>query len=381
MNTIYMRTLAVVAGAAIAGGCSTMAAETSQVDSGSSSITAADLQASQQRISELESTLAAKDRDLANAEARIAQSGGTTDSMSANASLFPPNPKAGQCYARVLIPAKYQTVSEQVKTSDASERIEIIPARYESGEETVLVKEASTTLEVVPAVYGKVQERVLVKPRSTKIVEVPAVYETVTERVLDKPAHTAWKKGPASVQSANVLTQSTTDTGEIMCLIEVPATFKTLEKRVLVTPARTQTIEIPAEYKTVTKTVVKQPPTTREVMIPAKYDTVTVTKLVSPANEKRTTIPAEYQTVTRTNKITEENMEWRQVMCEVNMTRDNVLALQKALADKGYYKAGLDGVIGSQTLSAARQYAIDKNLPAGSNYVPMEVVKSLNLSL
>lgn len=380
MNKIYLRTLAIMAGAAIAGGCSTMAAETSSVSASSSSITAADLEASQQRISELESALAAKDRDLANAEARIGESS-TAGSMTADASLFPPNPKAGQCYARVLIPAKYQTVSENVLKRDAAERIEIIPARYETVEENVLVKEASSTLEVVPAVYGEVQERVLVKPASQKIVEVPAVYETVKEQVLDKPAHTAWKKGPAARQSANVLSESTTDTGEIMCLVEIPATYKTIEKRVLVTPAQTDTIEIPAEYKTVTKTVVKQPATTREVMIPAKYETVTVTKLVSPANESRTTIPAEYQTVTRTNKTTDERMEWRQVMCEVNMTRDNVLALQIALADKGYYKAGLDGVIGGQTLSAARQYAIDKNLPAGSNYVPIEVVKSLDLSL
>lgn len=380
MNKIYLRTLAIMAGAAIAGGCSTMAAETSSVSASSSAITSADLEASQRRVSELESALAAKDRDLANAEARIGESS-TAGSMTADASLFPPNPKAGQCYARVLIPAKYQTVSENVLKRDAAERIEIIPARYETVEENVLVKEASSTLEVVPAVYGEVQERVLVKPASQKIVEVPAVYETVKEQVLDKPAHTAWKKGPAARQSANVLSESTTDTGEIMCLVEIPATYKTIEKRVLVTPAQTDTIEIPAEYKTVTKTVVKQPATTREVMIPAKYETVTVTKLVSPANESRTTIPAEYQTVTRTNKTTDERMEWRQVMCEVNMTRDNVLALQKALADKGYYKAGLDGVIGGQTLSAARQYAIDKNLPAGSNYVPIEVVKSLDLSL
>jgi len=381
MNKIYLRTLAIVAGAAIAGGCSTMAAETSSVDSGSSSITAAELDASQQRINELESALAARDRDLADAEARMGDGSQTTGSMGADASLFPPNPKAGECYARVLIPAQYKTVSDQVLKRDAAERIEIIPARYETVEENVLVKEASSTLEVVPAVYGEVQERVLVKPASQKIAEVPAVYETVTERVLDKPAHTAWKTGSASRQSANVLAQSTNDTGEIMCLVEVPATYKTVEKRVLVSPARTETVEIPAKYKTVTKTVVKQPATTREVVIPAKYDTVSVTKLVSPANESRTTIPAEYQTVTRTNKITDERMEWRQVMCEVNMTRDNVLALQKALADKGYYKAGVDGVIGGQTLSAARQYAIDKNLPAGSNYVPIEVVKSLDLPL
>jgi len=230
-------------------------------------------------------------------------------------------------------------------------------------------------------VYGEVQESVLVKPASKKIVEVPAVYETVTESVLDKPAHTAWKKGPATVQSANVLSQSVTDTGEIMCLIEVPASYKTVKKRVLVSPARTEEIDIPAEYKTVTKTVVKEPATTREVTIPAQYDTVTVTKLVSAASENRISIPAEYETVTRTTKATDERMEWRQVMCEVNMTHDNVLALQKALADKGYYRAGLDGIIGGQTLAAAQKYAIENNLPAGSNYVPVEVVKSLDLKL
>jgi peptidoglycan hydrolase-like protein with peptidoglycan-binding domain len=381
MNKTILRTLAIVAGAAIASGCSSMMADTTSVGASNSQITAADLAASRQRISELESALAAKETDLANAEARADQSGSAMASMPSDASLFPPNPKPGQCYARVLIPAEYKTVSEQVVKSDAAERIEVIPARYETTTEQVLVKEKSTKLEVVPAVYGEVQERVLVKPASTKIVEAPAVYDTVTERVLDKPAHTVWKKGPASVHSATILSQSTTDTGEIMCLIEVPATYKTVEKRVLVTPARTKTIEIPAEYKTVNRTIVKQPATTREVAIPAKYETVSVTKLVAPATERRIAIPAEYQTVTRTSKTAEEKMEWRQVMCEVNMTRDNVLALQKALADKGYYKAGLDGIIGGQTLSAARQYALDKNLPAGSNYVPIEVVKSLNLTL
>lgn len=381
MNKATMKTLAVLAGAAIASGCSSMAAETTSVDTASSAITEADLAASQRRINELESALAARERDLKNAEARADEGSSSMKSMPMDASLFPPNPKAGECYARVLIPAKYKTVSEQVLKAEAGDRIEVIPARYETGTETVLVKEASTKLEVVPAVYDTVKERVLVKPASTKIVEVPAVYDTVTERVLDKPAHTAWKKGPATIQSANVLSQSTTDTGEIMCLVEVPASYKTVKKRVLVTPARTNTVEIPAEYKTVTKTIVKQPATTREVVIPAKYDTVTVTKLVSPASEKRIAIPAEYQTVTRTDKMTEESMEWRQVMCEVNMTRDNVLALQKALADKGYYKAGIDGVIGGQTLSAARAYALARKLPAGSNYVPMEVVKSLGLNL
>lgn len=380
MFTKTTRMLAVIASTAVATGCSSLAADSSTAEAQGELVSAAALHASQQRVSELESALAARESDLSSAQANMTSSS-TLTMPSGNSSLFPPNPKPGQCYARALIPAKYTTVSEQKLKREASERIEIVPARYETVEEKVLVNEASARLEVVPAVYGKVEERVLVKPASKKIVEVPAVYKTVSERVIDQPAHTAWKKGPAAAQSSTVLSQSTTDTGEVMCLVDVPATYKTVEKRVLVSPAKTDTIEIPAEYKTVTRTVVTQAATTRKVEIPAQYEMVTVTRLVSPASERRTAIPAEYQTVTRTNKTADERMEWRQVMCEVNLTRDNVLALQRALADEGYYKAGIDGIIGNQTLGAARAYALAKNLPAGSNYVPMEVVDSLGLKL
>lgn len=378
MSNQTMKMLAVLAGAAIASGCSTMASDSGSTVSSADSASLAELQAAQRRVNELEMVLVDRDRQLANAQAESHKPHGATMT---DASLFPPNPKAGECYARVLIPAKYRSVSERVLTRDAAERIEIIPARYETLEEPVLVKEASTKLEVIPVVYGEVQDRILVKPASTKIVQVPAEYETVTEQVLDRAAHTAWKKGPAAIQTSNVLSQTTTDTGEIMCLIEVPATYRSIQKRVLASPARTEEISIPAEYKTVTKTVVKEPATTREVTIPAKYDTVTVTKLVTPAKENRVAIPAAYETINRNDKVSDESMEWRQVMCEVNMTQSNVRALQRALAKEGYYKASVDGIIGSQTLDAARAFALDKNLPAGSNYVPIEVVEKLNLSL
>jgi len=163
--------------------------------------------------------------------------------------------------------------------------------------------------------------------------------------------------------------------------VEVPATYKTVTKRVLVTPARTDEVTIPAEYETVTKTVVATPATTREIQVPAQYGNVKVTKLVSPASEQRIAIPAQYETVTRTTKVSEESMEWRQVVCEVNLTRANVLSLQKSLSTAGYYKAGLDGIIGGQTLEAARKYALDNDLPAGSNHIPVEVVESLKVKL
>lgn len=381
MNKQQLLTLAAVASMVFTSGCASLAADSTRTTASSDSASTAELLASQRRVSELESALARSERDLSSSQSRLADSSAVSGSTSKDASLFPPNPKAGECYARVLIPATYRTVSENVLTREASERIEVTPARYETGQETVLVKEASTNLEVIPAVYENVPERVLVKPASKTIVEIPAKYDTVTEQVLDKPAHTAWKKGSASLQSGNVLSQSTSDTGEIMCLVEVPATYKTVSKRVLVSPARTQVTDIPAEYKTVTKRIVKTPATTREITIPAQYDTVQVTKLVAPAAEKRIAIPATYDVVTRNEQASGEGMEWRQVMCEVNMTKSNVMALQRALETRGYYKASVDGVIGNQTLSAARKFAVDNNLPAGSNYVAVEVIKKLNLSL
>jgi len=449
MNKVTMKTLAVLAGAAIAGGCSSMASDTTSMDAGSSAITAADLEASQRRISELESSLAAKNRDLANAEARISSSTATTGMASDNTGLMPSDPKPGECYARVIIPAKFTTSTENVVKRAASERIEIIPARYETINETVVVKEASKKLEVVPAKYETVEERVLVKPAvaklnvvpaayetieervmvkpaSTQTIEVPAVYETVTERVMDQPARTEWKRGTgvgtgsgvamASAAQAvkrfgdfKVIDTRVEDTGDLMCLVEIPATYKTIEKQVLVSAATTRKVESPAEYKTVKKTVLKTPATTREVTIPAEYRTVKVTRQVRPettreivipavygevavtklakaATERRIPIPAEYATLTRNNKVSDERTEWRPVLCEVNMTRENVAALQTSLNDSGCCKCGpnrneckIDGVMGQCTLQAAQCYADRNGLSSGKKYVTMDVIRALGL--
>ncbi len=359
-------------------GCSGLAYDNTQAVDSNDAASMVELQAAKRRVSELESRLAISDRRLSD-EQSANQTTAATANMSS--SLFPPNPKPGQCYARVLTPAKYRSISERVLVRDASERIEVLPARYDSADQQVLVKEASSRLEVVPAVYGTVEERVLVKPASQTISEVPAEYRTETTRVIDQAAHTAWKKGPAAKQSSNVLSQTTTDTGEVMCLVEVPATYKTIEKRVLVKPARTVVTEIPAEYRSVTKRVVKTPATTREVSIPAQYDTIKVTRLVSPATEKRIAIPASYDDVTRKEQVAAEQMDWRQVVCEVNLTANNVKALQRVLQTKGYYKASIDGIFGSQTLSAAQSFAASNNLPTGSNYIPVAVIKELGLDI
>lgn len=334
----------------------------------------------QSRIDSLEAELQAKDSKLRQQESALA-SGSANNQSSGMSDLFPPDSKPGHCYARVLIPATWAQTTETVVVREASERVEIIPAQYETVQERVMVREASTRLEMVPARYETVEERIMVRPESKRIEEVPATYKTVSEQVMISPARTEWKRGAASTFGDTVVQSRTTDTGEVMCLVEIPAQYETVTRKVVDQPAGTREIVIPAEYKTVKKTVLAAAATTREVAIPAEYSTVEVQKIVTPASERRIAIPAQYDEVTKRTVQGQDRMEWREVLCQVNMTDENIRTLQIALRNKGYDVGPIDGVLGHQTLVSANKYAQSNGLPYGSNYIAIETAGNLGLKL
>ena len=275
-----------------------------------------------------------------------------------------PNAKAGECYAKVIIPAEYKTETQTVTVKEASSKIEIIPAKYEWVEEKVLVKEASKKLVPVPATYTTVTEKVLVTPaekiwtkgssknaaRANPSIlsgavanglnladakvgncyaeyHIPAQYKTETQQVLKTeasqkieivPAKYEWKEEKVLVKEASSK------------LIEVPAVYETVTEKVLVKPATTEwkkgrgpveridnstgeimcLVEVPAVYKTVSKRVLKSPTTTKKVEIPAEYKIQKVRKLVTPPQEKKIEIPATYETVTKRVKTADEKVMW-----------------------------------------------------------------------
>lgn len=421
----------------------------------SDSSVAAEIAAQKDALARKEAALEQLRIELEAERAQLSQLGeqGAADSMTVsandNSSLIPPEPKPGECYARVLVYPQYATIAEPKLKKEAGDRIEITPARYETVYEDVLVKEASTRLEVIPAKYETVQEQVLVKPAITKLEAVPAVYEEMEVEMLVEPAvtetievpaeyktvhekvvipeHTEWKlvsdldaRGRAASSSAaqvgdriggfEVLETRIEDTGDLMCLVVIPRVEKTFEKQVLVKPASTITrtvrepvyktvkrtvlkeparereITIPAEYRTVDVVKLVRPATTREIVIPAEYDKVPVRKLVAPAQERRVEIPAEFEQVTRREKVSDLRTEWRSVLCDLNMTRDNVKALQTKLNEKGVCRCGssgrecaVDGVAGKCTWESVKRYAQQKRLSSGNNYVTMEVIEDLGL--
>lgn len=292
---------------------------------------------------------------------------------SSDVALFPPNAKPGECYAKVQVPAKYETYSEELIKRQAGEKIEVIPPKFELVEEKVIVKDATYKLELVPAQYETIEEKVLVKPAYEVLEQVPAAYEKVEEKILVKPAQTVWKKGRGPIEKIDG------STGEILCLIEEPPVYKTLTKRVLKSPAKVVKKEVPAEYKVVKKTVMKAPPTTKKIEIPAEYKTVKVKKQVVPAQEKRMPIPEERQTVTKTKKIGDSSLEWRPILCETNMTVGIVKNIQTALKKSGYYGGPIDGVVGAGTVSGLRSFQNDKGIATGG--ITMETIKMLGVKL
>lgn len=114
----------------------------------------------------------------------------------------PPNARAGECYAKVLIPAKVERKTERFQVSEEQ----------------------------------KVLDRI-----------IPARYETKTERVKVREARKYWKSGHGPITKVNEVT------GEILCLVEEPAEYRTIEKRVLVAPEQPKYKMIPAKFDTVTR--------------------------------------------------------------------------------------------------------------------------------
>lgn len=275
-----------------------------------------------------------------------------------------PPAKPGQCFAKVIVPAKYKVSTERLLAEESSSRIEIIPAKYQTVTEQRLVSEASTRLETIPAKYKTVTEQILVSDASTSWRIAPSSsaavasssllqaaqssgvnldgarpgqcfyehastpkYKTESEQVLVREAATRIETVPAKYQT---VTERVLVEEESFRLVEVPATYETVTERILVEPAKTVwkrgegpitrvdsttgeimcLVEVPAKYTTVTKRVVKTPATTKRVAVPARYENRTVQKLVTPASERTVTIPAEYKTVTKTVKVSDGNVTW-----------------------------------------------------------------------
>jgi hypothetical protein len=324
--------------------------------------------------------------------------------------------ESGMCFREYYQPAQFKTETKEVLIKEASEKLETIPAKYETVEERVLVKEASKKIVEVPATYEMVTEKVLIEPAKTVwkkgkgpieridnttgeimcLVEIPAKYKTIQKQVIKTPATSKAVEVPAVYETVKV--------SKLVAPAEekrtkVPEEFKQLSKRVKTADASFswhashdtnkpegaptgQQIclkEVPAQYKTVNKQVVKVPASFKKEEVPAVLETVKVRKLVAKAEEKRIKIPAEYKELSKRSKVGDERLEWRQVLCETNVTKDIVSRVQQALIAAGFNPGTPDGVVGGATLRAVDEYQRSKDLPRGG--LTIRTLESLGINI
>jgi len=239
----------------------------------------------------------------------------------------PADAQAGQCFTRVLLPAKF----DEQKTQ------EIIRPAYEA-------------ISYTEPVYEDVQEQVVVREAYTREIEVPALYDTFYEQVMEKPASKVWKKGRGAAERVDP------QTGEIYCLVEQPAVYKTVEKRELKRPAGTRTDQVPAEYAT-----------------------RTVRKLVTPPQEVRTPVPAEYATMTKKTIARGDSCEYVQVLCQDNATQSKIREVEQALRAHGQ-KVDTDGLDDEDLSAALREYQTQQGLPV-TGLMTARTLESLGVAL
>jgi hypothetical protein len=236
-----------------------------------------------------------------------------------------------ECFANVLIPARFETKTEQVVKVPATQRVDTVPPTFKTVTEQVMVSPAFKKQIPVPATYKTIEEEVVVKPASFREEPVPATYKSVTEQVLVKPESKRVEVIPATYKK---VTETVIASPERKELVVVPAVYGEREETVVVQAASTRAVTVPPTYKTETERVLVQAEsvryepielplrTVREEMVrseassrlevaPSKLRTVTERVLVKEASTRLVPVPAVYETVTERVKVADARREWK----------------------------------------------------------------------
>ena len=333
---------------------------------------------------------------------------------SAEISLIPPDAKAGECYAKVVIPAKYKSVNERVLVQEASEKIKVIPAKYEWIEDKVEISPASKKLVTVPAKYKKETETIEVKPATRswhtslkrhsapvskeilvaaklkgvdlenatpgscyKEYYTPETYKTVTEEIVVQKETTKQKIIPAvykTVEKTIEVKPASTKT------VTVPATYEFKTEKVLVEKEKTVwkkganpatkldgatgeimcLIKVPAVYKTIKKKVVKTPATTKVIEIPAVSKTIKVKELVTEAKVETITIPEVKKTIEKKVPDTKSEFTWIKVGDSIdrglNYTGHRICLLESPALTKKITKTVLETPASTKEIEIPAKY-------------------------
>ena len=276
-----------------------------------------------------------------------------------------PDAKPGECFAKVIVPATYDTKTEEVLVKPESESVEINAAVFDVSEASIVEKEGYTKIKAIPAKFREETIEVETSPAGSTWVTslgkkgipaspallagaktngiditsasvgacyqeyfVAAKFEETEKDVLVKEESEEIKIADAQfeeVQETVVVKQASKKK------VYKAAEYEVIEEKIEIEAAKAVwkkgdgpitkidnstgeimcLIQVPAKYKIIKKTVLKTPSTIDLVEIPEEAKAYKVSKLVSDATIDKVKIAAEYKKVTLTNKVSDASFTWR----------------------------------------------------------------------
>lgn len=322
----------------------------------------------------------------------------------------PPYALPNSCYAKVVIPAKYRYVQDEVLDQPARRELRTTPAVYETVVERILVQEAGEREVSIPPTYKQVSEEVVIEPATEQTIVIPAKYRTVTEEVVVRPpgvdltaeqlgyrtvkrrvpvgSRTIWVSESQVREDDRVIAKrddgarlvvregGTRVVTQRVLVGEEPLSTQKITRKVLVEPERTRVVTVPAKKETVERWVVDQPATIKRVPTEPVYQEVERRVLVTPSTQQIIELDETYTTIEREELIEGPKATWAEVLCpEANP--QTVRSLQSELFDLGYYRGPINGQRSPALDSAVNDYQLDEGLATGG--ITFETLQSLGI--
>ena len=229
----------------------------------------------------------------------------------------PPFARPGQCFAKLVEPARFETVRDRVLVSPGRTDTRVIPARRHWEDRPVLLEPERREPVSIPPVLRTVSAPVVVRPATVRTTVIPAEYRDVAETVMVSPPRRYWRRsqsvpgyGPTWVGRTRM-----EPTGEVVCLVEEPARYETVWRRVCVHPEQRVDTPVPAEVRYVSRQVVAEPGRTEERVIPARWGSQRVEVVDVPERVERIDTPPAFREVERQRQVAPERVRWVETAC------------------------------------------------------------------
>jgi Putative peptidoglycan binding domain len=308
----------------------------------------------------------------------------------------PNNARVGACYAVVLRDATYTSAPMVVTEREAYDEYAI--TRAQIGPDRVvseMTRPAHTVYEAIAPVFEPYSETITTRPAYEELVAPPTDTKQYTDSYVVRQPRLVWRRG-ANLSGVRRVDSAT---GEVYCLVEEAAVTQTVTRTVRTNVGDVRRVPVPARTQQITRHRLVRDGGYRAIPVTASGVPVVYNDVTGQARADVSRIAGTSTTIQVQTLATDEKYELVEVACDTAApgtvmrtsngptarstvtTPGHVVSLrsvQSALKARGLYRGPIDGILGSETSQALRQFQ-RQNRISGTTLMSIETLRRLGL--